>query len=50
MGNEKKKPRDGDVTQDTRFAAMHRDPRFSRFPKKKGTVEIDSRFSGKMRC
>lgn len=49
MSNEKaRQQRDGDVTKDSRFAAMHRDPRFSRFPTKKGTVEIDSRFSGKM--
>jgi hypothetical protein len=32
--------------QDARFASMHRDPRFSRFPKKNSTVEIDKRFSG----
>ncbi|GAX82620.1 hypothetical protein CEUSTIGMA_g10046.t1 [Chlamydomonas eustigma] len=32
--------------QDARFASMHKDPRFSRFPKKNSTVEIDKRFSG----
>ena len=31
---------------DSRFAAMHSDPRFKRFPKKAGKVEIDSRFAG----
>lgn len=31
---------------DARFAAMHSDPRFSRFPKKKHHVEIDERFKG----
>lgn len=34
------------MVDDPRFAAMHRDPRFARFPKKKETVAIDSRFSG----
>jgi hypothetical protein len=32
--------------EDPRFARMHTDPRFQRFPKKKGQVEIDSRFAG----
>ncbi len=36
----------GGLVDDARFAAMHKDPRFSRFPKKKSTVAIDSRFSG----
>lgn len=31
---------------DERFAAMHSDPRFRRFPKAGGKVEIDSRFAG----
>jgi hypothetical protein len=30
---------------DARFAKMYTDPRFQRFPKKKGKVEIDSRFA-----
>jgi hypothetical protein len=33
---------------DPRFAAMHSDPRFSRFPKKKNKVEIDERFAGEL--
>jgi hypothetical protein len=33
-------------SMDPRFAKMHSDPRFQRFPKKKGKVEIDSRFAG----
>ncbi|KAG2482679.1 hypothetical protein HYH03_018414 [Edaphochlamys debaryana] len=31
---------------DGRFAAMHSDPRFQRFPKQKNKVEIDNRFAG----
>ena len=31
---------------DSRFTAMHSDPRFKRFPKKANKVEIDSRFAG----
>ncbi len=30
---------------DARFAKMYSDPRFQRFPQKKGKVEIDSRFA-----
>lgn len=38
-GNDALKP-------DSRFAALHTDPRFQRFPKQKQTVEIDKRFEG----
>lgn len=32
--------------KDDRFAAVRKDPRFARFPKKKMTVAIDDRFKG----
>ena len=32
--------------RDARFAAMHTDPRFQRFPQAKRTLEIDKRFAG----
>jgi hypothetical protein len=38
----------GAAVTDSRFAAMHSDPRFSRFPKKKNKVSIDNRFAGKI--
>lgn len=31
---------------DSRFAAVHSDPRFQRFPRAKAKVEIDERFEG----
>ena len=31
---------------DARFAAVHTDPRFQRFPRKQRHVEIDKRFAG----
>ena len=34
------------VVTDSRFAAVHHDPRFQRFPKAKAKVEIDDRFAG----
>jgi len=36
----------GKVVTDSRFAAVHFDPRFQRFPKAKAKVEIDERFAG----
>jgi hypothetical protein len=36
----------GDVFDDDRFSAMHRDPRFMAMPKKATTVTIDDRFKG----
>lgn len=40
------KEKGGGRMEDTRFAAMHSDPRFRRFPKNATKVEIDSRFAG----
>lgn len=40
------KPGGGKVVTDARFAAVHSDPRFQRFPKAKAKVEIDERFAG----
>jgi hypothetical protein len=48
MKGQGKKQRDGagkEVTDD-RFAAVHYDPRFQRFPKAKAKVEVDERFAG----
>jgi len=53
-GEKKQKPRfgggggsaNGDVFDDERFSAMHRDPRFMAMPKKATTVTIDDRFKG----
>ncbi|PRW59387.1 Pre-rRNA-processing esf1 [Chlorella sorokiniana] len=39
-------PKGGKVVTDSRFAAVHHDPRFQRFPKAKAKVEIDERFAG----
>lgn len=36
----------GKVVSDPRFAAVHSDPRFQRFPRAKAKVEIDERFAG----
>ncbi|KAI3438627.1 hypothetical protein D9Q98_001049 [Chlorella vulgaris] len=36
----------GKVVTDARFAAVHHDPRFQRFPRAKAKVEIDERFAG----
>ena len=33
-------------TDDPRFAALAKDPRFARFPKKQNKVNIDKRFKG----
>jgi len=35
-----------EAVTDERFAAVHRDPRFSRFPRKQAGVTIDERFKG----
>lgn len=43
---DKKKGGGGKVASDPRFAAVHYDPRFQRFPKKKNKVEVDERFAG----
>ncbi|GAB4817011.1 hypothetical protein N2152v2_004057 [Parachlorella kessleri] len=40
------KQQQGKLVTDSRFAAVHHDPRFQRFPKAKAKVEIDERFSG----
>lgn len=40
----------GGMVADSRFAAVHYDPRFQRFPKAKSKVEIDERFAGKGWC
>ena len=42
------KPKKGSTEEvtDARFAAVHRDPRFSRFPRKHTSVVIDERFKG----
>lgn len=37
---------EGKLVTDSRFAAVHFDPRFQRFPKAKAKVEIDERFAG----
>lgn len=48
MINEAKQPPGGGkVVKDPRFAAVHSDPRFQRFPKAKAKVEVDERFAGK---
>ena len=44
-GGPAKKP-EGKLVTDSRFAAVHYDPRFQRFPKAKAKVEIDERFAG----
>jgi hypothetical protein len=36
----------GEAAADPRFAAMHSDPRFARFPRNNKQLEIDERFSG----
>ncbi len=36
----------GGGSTDPRFAAMHSDPRFQRFPKQKNKVVVDKRFAG----
>lgn len=51
MGKEKggragPRPGGGAVFADERFAAVHKDPRFQRFPKAKSKVEVDERFAG----
>ncbi len=37
------------IVTDPRFARMHNDPRFRKFPKNANKVEIDERFKGMMR-
>lgn len=37
---------EGQMVSDPRFAAVHYDPRFQRFPKAKTKVKIDERFAG----
>ena len=44
-GGEKPAPRAPD---DPRFARIATDPRFARFPKAKGRVEVDDRFKGEI--
>lgn len=39
----------GGKEKDDRFAAVRKDPRFARFPRKKMTVAIDDRFKGMIR-
>jgi hypothetical protein len=48
--DDKKQRQDGGkVVADDRFAAVHYDPRFQRFPKAKAKVEVDERFAGDTR-
>ena len=49
MGKDGRKPGGGKVVTDSRFAAVHYDPRFQRFPRAKRKVEIDERFAGERR-
>jgi hypothetical protein len=49
MGKADKPRNGGGMVADSRFAAVHYDPRFQRFPKAKSQVEIDERFAGKWR-
>lgn len=46
MGKDGKPAAAGKVVTDSRFAAVHHDPRFQRFPRAKAKVEIDERFAG----
>ena len=46
MGKDGKPAPAGKVVTDSRFAAVHHDPRFQRFPRAKAKVEIDERFAG----
>jgi hypothetical protein len=46
MREQQQQQQQGGAGMDPRFAKMHSDPRFQRFPKKKVKVEIDSRFAG----
>jgi hypothetical protein len=45
-GGAGKPPTESKLVTDSRFAAVHHDPRFQRFPKAKAKVEIDERFAG----
>lgn len=45
-GKKKEKQQFG-VVQDPRFSRIHVDPRFRKFPKRDGKVEIDDRFASK---
>ncbi len=47
-GQAGKPAKEGKLVTDSRFAAVHYDPRFQRFPKAKGKVEIDERFAGEL--
>lgn len=42
-----KEAKESKLVTDSRFAAVHFDPRFQRFPKAKAKVEIDERFAGR---
>jgi len=46
MGKEMAGKGGGKVIADERFAAVHYDPRFQRFPKAKAKLEVDERFKG----
>lgn len=47
MEGQKKSMTDGGkVVADDRFAAVHYDPRFQRFPKANSKVTVDARFKG----
>ncbi len=40
----------GQIISDPRFAAVHSDPRFQRFPKTQRKVDIDERFASALRA
>jgi hypothetical protein len=46
MGKDGKPAAAGKVVTASRFAAVHHDPRFQKFPRAKAKVEIDERFAG----
>lgn len=46
-GKGKKDRKPAAVVSDDRFAKIHTDPRFKKFPKKTDKVEIDDRFASK---
>lgn len=47
MADVKKRPKQDKKTNDPRFAAVAKDPRFHKFPQAQKKVQIDSRFAGR---